>query len=347
MDSIWQQIAAGWDARLEKGKVAHFGDPAAELQAAAAGTVLCPLVHLGLIAGRGEDAGAFLQGQLSCDVREVSAAQARHAAYCTPKGRILANLLLWQRDGVYWLALSEELREPIQNRLSKFVLRAKLTLADAGAERALLGIAGLQAAQILEGALGPVVPATAMAVSQTPAASVIRLSGQRFIVAAPVAEIPQLWRALAQAARPVGTPAWEWLDIADGLPRITAATQEQFVPQMINLERIGGVSFKKGCYPGQEIIARSQYLGQVKRRLHRIHFTASAIPAIADSLFSPETGEQASGILVNVAPAPQSGYEALAVIQESVAGGGGVRYGAPGGPVVDFLPLPYPAAAAA
>jgi tRNA-modifying protein YgfZ len=149
-----------------------------------------------------------------------------------------------------------------------------------------------------------------------------------------------VWHHLVGFGRPAGLAAWHWLEITAGNPRVTAATQEEFVPQMINFELIGGVSFNKGCYPGQEIVARTQYLGKIKRRMYRAHIE-DVDPIPGTHLFAPETGDQACGTIVLSAPSPLGGFEALAVIQSSCFEAGEVHLNSPGGPHLRFLPLPY------
>lgn len=150
-----------------------------------------------------------------------------------------------------------------------------------------------------------------------------------------------LWRQLAALARPAGYPAWEWLTIRAGLPVITAATSDQFVPQTANLDALGGVNFQKGCYTGQEIVARTQYLGRLKERLTLAHVDGAS-PAPGDRLYSAVFGEQSCGAVVNVAPAPGGGHDLLAVLQNAARDSGEVRLGAVDGRRLALLPVPYP-----
>jgi len=132
---------------------------------------------------------------------------------------------------------------------------------------------------------------------------------------------------------------WRWLDIRAGVPLITAATQDRFVPQMINLELIGGVSFSKGCYTGQEIVARSQYLGKLKRRMFLANVDATA--AAGDNLFGEDLGDQVGGAVVNAEPSPEGGYDLLAVLQTGTRENSTVHLKSLDGPALRFLPLPY------
>jgi len=148
-----------------------------------------------------------------------------------------------------------------------------------------------------------------------------------------------VWQVLCESATPVGAPVWDWLRINAGIPMIVAATQEQFVPQMVNLEVIGGVSFQKGCYPGQEIVARSQYLGKLKRRMFLAHVEAPAAPA--DNLYSADIEGQATGTVVNAAPAPTGGFDVLAVAQVESANTQTLHLKAADGAELRLKPLPY------
>ena len=179
---------------------------------------------------------------------------------------MLANFLVWQMAGGFMLLLPEALLAPVRQRLGMFLLRAKAKIEDAGDDYIRIGIAGAQAAAILQEVVGDVPPAPHQ-VSQLTGGVLIRLEQERFLLVLEPAAAPAIWQALAARCTAVGSGCWEWLDIRAGIPWIGSATQEQFVPQMANMELIGGVSFKKGCYPGQEIVARTQYLGQLKRRM--------------------------------------------------------------------------------
>jgi hypothetical protein len=146
---------------------------------------------------------------------------------------------------------------------------------------------------------------------------------------------------LATALTPVGTACWEWLEIRNGIPLITPATQEQFVPQMANMELIGAVNFHKGCYPGQEIIARTQYLGQLKRRMVLAHVEGETPPQAGDALFGSELEGQASGMVVNAQAAPDGGYDLLAVAQTTSIADAVLHFRSADGPLLSIQALPY------
>ena len=312
--SFLQESGATFDAAIPD--VLHFGDAAGELQAAKSGTVIVPLTHLAIIECGGEEAKPFLHNQLTSDINHLGADAAQHSAWCTAKGRMLASFLVWRSGDAYRLALAAELAEAVLKRLVMYRLRSKATLADISDQFLLIGIAGARLAETLSAA-GLPLPEAAMATAGEAAYRVIRLDEKRAVVAVSANLATDLWRKLATVARPVGIPAWRWLDVQAGLPLVTGPTREEFVPQMADFDKIGGVSFHKGCYPGQEVVARTQYLGKVKRHLFRV---VSGQPLQAgDELHSPENPDQAAGKIVSAAPSPAGGYEALAVVQFNFA----------------------------
>lgn len=341
MTSAWQEFLLERGARIECGSVGHFGDAAAELRAARDEGIVAPLAHLGLIACGGGDAQAFLHGQLSNDVRQLAPQQSEYAAYCSAKGRMLANFLVWRQDSTYYLELARALLPAVQKRLAMFVLRAKVTLSDVSDARPVLGLSGSAAARALR-ELFPALPRQAHDVVHDPAnGTLIALPGARFQLVAELDAAKRLWHTLTAVLKPVGAPCWEWLEIRNGLPLITPATQEQFVPQMANMELIGAVNFHKGCYPGQEIVARTQYLGQLKRRMVLAHLAGEGEPKPGDELFSSALEGQASGVVVNAQAAPDGGYDLLAVVQTANLGGAAVHFKSADGPILSLQPLPY------
>lgn len=304
----------------------HFGEPGAELVAARDATIVVPLVDQDLIQASGEDAHVFLHNLLTNDVENLPADGVRFAGLCTAKGRLLATFHLWHDGPDLLLAISADIRPAILKKLSMFILRSKVKLADPG--RVLIGLAGIGARAIVDAVADRV--------------RAIPIGGNRYLLALTPAAAIELWPQLAARATPAGVAAWRWLEIAAGQPRVVAATQEAFVPQMVNMElpAVGGVSFTKGCYPGQEIVARTQYLGKIKRRMYRARIDQALPPGT--EVFTTESGEQHCGALVTVAPAPEGGHECLVVVQSSGAETGEVFAGKPGGPPrLTLLAQPY------
>jgi len=248
---------------------------------------------------------------------------------------------LWRSgEADFHLQLPAPLREPIQKQLAKYILRAKVQAADASGDWTLAGIAGGGAGDAVRRATG-LHPESPHDVAIGPHAMVIRLPGERYEVAAARDKAAAILDALKQGAELKDAEYGDWLDIANGVPVVLPGTQEALVPQMANLDIIGGVSFDKGCYPGQEIVARMRYRGTLKQRMYRARVDTAERPAPGTKLYSPAFGEQSCGTVLNAARSPDGGHELLAAIQIAAVEQGDVRFGAPDGPAVTLLPLPY------
>ncbi len=336
MNLSWQEFLGSTGARIDNGMVENFGDLAAELVSAREATIMSPLVHLGLLECSGADAQTFLHNQLTSDVNHLPSEAVQYSAWCTAKGRMQASFLLYRDGPAYRGLFSAGLLAGIQKRLQMFVLRSKVLLTDLSGSHEFIGLSGPQA-ELALGNAGLPRPSRLLETRAVTGGTVIRLDQTRFVIVAGSESAADLWRKLAENARPVGTPAWQWLDIEAGIPLITEATKEEFVPQMANFDKIGGVSFHKGCYPGQEIVARAQYLGKIKRHLYRIHATSAVTAGM--SIFAPESPEHPCGMIANAAPAPGGGYDALAVIQESFVESGDLRLDAPNVRIVTVEPV--------
>lgn len=342
MNLTWQNYLQDQHAVIENGCVTHFGNPVEELEYTKSGTVIVDLSQLGVIRFSGEDAPTFLQGQLSCDVNNVNEQLAQYGSYCTPKGRMLASFLLWKSHDGYLMQLPIALGASIQKRLSMFVMRAKVKLTDSSDSLIRIGLAGNGSVALIEAILGMELALDwPLGMMQGRSFSIIRLAQHRFELITSIEEAPTLWSHLAKCAKPVGAACWDWLEIRAGIAVILPVTQEQFIPQMTNLDVIGGVSFKKGCYPGQEIVARTQYLGKIKRRMYLAHIPTAAVVMAGDELFSAEMAEQSCGKIVNSMPSPNGGVDVLAVIQIKSIDAGSIHWQRLDGPMLEIIPLPY------
>lgn len=297
---------------------------------------------LGLIRVSGDDAASFLHSQLTSAVDDLSPAGARLAGFCSAKGRLQASFLMWRDAEGIVLQISADIQPAIQKRLTMFVLRAKAKLADISAAYRLLGVAGPGAASALAAA-GLPAPQGAFEAAAAEGTTVIRLpdaAGQpRWQLAVPAERGDAVRDTLAGTLSAATSEFWDWLDIEAGLPRIVTATQEQFVPQMINFELLGGVNFRKGCYPGQEIVARSQYRGTLKRRMWRVHGDGE-VPVPAAEIYRPEEAGQPCGMVVNATASPEGGWDGLAELKIEAATGA-LRLGAADGPALVTRALPY------
>jgi folate-binding protein YgfZ len=246
-------------------------------------------------------------------------------------------------DG-YLLMLPAEIAPGIAKRLGMFVLRSRVKITDVSELFARLGIAGDNAASIVAAHFGEA-PRALHAVEKG-GAICVALDESRFVALVPPSAAPAMWDLFLQRATRSGADDWEWRSIQAGIPTIVAATQEAFVPQMANFDLVGGVSFKKGCYPGQEIVARTQYRGGLKRRMALTHVEGAERPAPGDSVYSDAFGDQAAGTVVNAAPAPDGGFDALVVAQLESLANRDLHLQSPDGPRLDIRSAPGPSAAA-
>ena len=343
MNSAWQTFLCNHRAVIENYHVIHFGDSAAELQDTPSATVMTDLSHHSLIRFSGEDAKTFLQSQLTCDIQEINPHKAQYGSYCTPKGRILATFLLWQQGEDFLMQLPASLAAAIQKRLAMYVLRAKVKITDASDDLIRIGIASPDAFALIANITGsPSSSIQSLQVTHDKEISFLYLSQQRIELITTLENAPELWNRLSQHAKTAGAGCWDWLTIASGIPVILPETQEMFLPQMINLDAIGGVSFKKGCYPGQEIVARTQYLGKLKRRMFLAHISTAQTITAGDALYSNDMEDQSSGNIVNAALSPHGGFDVLAVIQQSSVETCRIHWQSLQGPALEIKSLPYP-----
>ena len=303
-------------------------------------TVFCELAQSGLIRFSGAEAQTFLHNQLSCDVAALTPGTSTYGSYCTPKGRVLATFLLWRAGEDFFMQLPSPLREPIQKQLSKYILRSKVKATDASSDWTLIGVAGKDGAALVQRAVGDV-PRSAHDVINTQDSTVICLPGDRYQIVIAREKAPVFLASLASGAEKADAEYWDWLDIRAGVAVILPATQEAFVPQMVNLDLIGGVSLTKGCYPGQEIVSRMHYRGTLKQRMYLASISGSERPQPGEKLYSSDFGEQACGTIVNAARSPEGGHDVLAVIQIASAEKNDVRWKSREGSALKFLSLPY------
>ena len=294
---------------------------------------VCRLADRGVIRASGADAATFLQGQLTNDVVSLAAGSARLAGFCSAKGRLQASFVVWRPAAdEFLLSCPREILAPTLKRLSMFVLRAKCKLSDASDELAVFALAGPAAAAMLDGtAVWRVRARGASTLIRVPDAAGVQ---RAWLVAdaAAVADVP--------AAEAMSPEAWRWLEVESGVVTIEAATVDRFVPQMVNFELVGGVDFQKGCYPGQEVVARSQYRGTTKRRT--LLFDCDIVPAAGQDVYASGTANEPAGTIANAAAHPlHDGGSALVEVRLAAIGDE-LRLGAPDGPLLTRRELPYP-----
>jgi tRNA-modifying protein YgfZ len=311
------------------------------------------LEHLGIIRVTGADAASFLQGQLTNDVQLQKLEESRLAAFCSAKGRMQASFIVYKRPALdaaqttpdIYLICSHDILAQTLKRLSMFVMRAKATLTDVSAEFNIFGLTGNAILLIANKAIKT--PATLIFNTSTVIALHPSMGQSRALCISPVADAAPVGDALT-------TDLWNWGEVHAGIATITAPTVEAFVPQMLNYESVGGVNFKKGCYPGQEVVARSQFRGTLKRRAYVVQIDTSSDkdsqPVVGQEVFHDSNAEQPCGTVVQVAKNPeknppnfpQTGYSAIVSMQVSASAGGKLTLGSESGANTTLLPLPYP-----
>ncbi|WP_447592509.1 CAF17-like 4Fe-4S cluster assembly/insertion protein YgfZ [Aquipseudomonas campi] len=295
----------------------------------------CTLTHEGLLAVRGTDAAKFLQGQVTCNLNYLSQQSSSLGARCTPKGRMLSSFRILPVSDGYLLAMASELLEAQLTELKKYAVFSKSTLSDETREWVRFGLSGGDGVLVT---LGLDLPQDANSVVHGHGLIALRLSDGRAELWAPASEADTLEARLCSQLPQAPLNDWLLAQIRAGIGQVVGATREQFIPQMINLQAVGGVSFKKGCYTGQEIVARMQYLGKLKRRLYRLRLDGNDVPAAGSELFSPVHGSSVGEVVL--AAQAQAHVELLAVLQEDAVKDGRISLGNEG-PAVQLLDLPY------
>lgn len=290
---------------------------------------IAPLPAFGLIRVEGPDAQTFLHGQLTNDLLHLAPNGAQWTGYCTAKGRMLAGFLAW-RDGpeAFYLATDRTILPALVKRLTMYVLRAKVKLEDASTQFMAFGVQGHAEQAALTAKNEDGVWRVALPSLEGAARRLDWVPTKDSETYAATTGMP---RATAEI--------WMRSMVHAGEAWITQATQEQFVPQMVNFDAVGGISFKKGCYPGQEIVARAHYRGAVKRRMYRA--TVAAPAQAGDILFADDLNGQESGLVALAAPGAAGGCDILAVLQMQSHDNSTIHLGSPDGPVLAFAPLPY------
>jgi folate-binding protein YgfZ len=281
--------------------------------------MICNLSHFGLIKVSGDDAVTFLQGQFTNDVRQVTDTHSQLSAMCSPKGRIIVNFRLFKRDNAYYLLLPKDSLAATLKRLQMYVLRAKVKLEDANESLFPIGIVGNTQFLTVENLTIFKVPDTQ----------------PRYIV---ITDTPE--KILASGEKTINESEWQRLDILAGLPQVVSATKEAFIPQMLNYDILNGISFKKGCYTGQEVVARMQYLGKLKRRMYLAKIETSQLPQPGDALYI-SSDEQSVGKIVNASFHLDGGAIVLAVIKIAEAEAHEVHWQSQQGECLQLLDLPY------
>lgn len=338
--SDWQLGLVEHGAVIADGVINHFNNPHKELTATKSVNTLYDLNHLGLLEITGADAVTFLQGQVTNDVKLLTTSNSAHyTGYCTPKGRLLALFLAFaQRDHLH-LQFNRALLEPMMKRLKMYVMRSKVEIRDASESIIKFGLNGPNSAALLTPFFSQI-PTQDYELVSLENGAILKLptiaGHSRFQIFTDAINAPVLFNALKSQCQLVGKPCWDWLDIQAGIPEILPKTQEQFVPQMLNLDILNGINFKKGCYTGQEIVARAHYLGTVKRRTYLVSIVSNTAPVEGDTILDGLNNEV--GRIVKVAPNGEAGFDALVAMRIEAKQAGNLTWQ---GFAIEIKPLPY------
>jgi folate-binding protein YgfZ len=339
----WQTYQIQQGAVFEGQSIRHYGNPDAECLAAQNSNIVVDLSHLSLLQVQGKDAETFLQGQLTNDIRLVSENRAQLSGYCNAKGRMFAIFLIAKLGETYLLQLPAPLVESTLKRLRMFVLRAKVNMEIADPALVRVGVSGPDTEALITAVFSSCPTEIFDCVVQQ-GSSIIRLPGlhPRFEIISSIDQMRKFWdQARSRNATPCGQQPWSWLDIMAGLPNILPGTVEEFVPQMTNLELINGVSFTKGCYPGQEIVARMHYLGRLKQRMVIAHIATGDCPLPGTAVYAPDFPDQSAGSVVDAQRSPSGGFDALVVAQIQSIKNGTLHLRLPDGPNLAIVVPPY------
>ncbi len=343
MQQQWQDFLIQQGANIENGCVVGFNASESENKNSSS-TILADLSHYRLIRVTGEDANRFLQGQLSNDINHVDDNHSQMSAYCSPKGRTLALFRIFKYDNAYFLSLPEEIADITINRLKMFIMRSDVAMDDVTEQYFHFGIAGAEAVAALKKVLGltTLPDETDKSVSMN-GMCLLKLAGStdRFELIGPIDAATTIWDALQPSCVRVGASAWNLQRINAGIPEILKNTTDTFVPQMLNLQLINTINFQKGCYPGQEIVARTKYLGKLKKRLYLAEIATANSVDIGTDIYQNGENQQSVGKIVLAELNSPETTRVLAVLQIAAAENETLFLGTKEGPVLKILEMPY------
>lgn len=339
MKEAWKAFLIDHGAEFEDAELVSFGNANRERRIAPQGAVLSNLADRGLLEVTGEDAVSFLQNQLTNDITKIDETVHQLTAWCNPKGRVIVNFRAFMRDGKIFLILSKDLVETVITKLSRYIMMSKVTITDATDTLVHFGYAGEHAERDLRQILDKV-PTGERETLNTGNLTILRLPGNtpRFEVYGDIKEASDLWSKCNVRAAPVSSQAWDFMNIRAGRPVVTLASSEAWIPQMLNFTYIDGVDFKKGCYPGQEVVARLNYLGKTKRRMYLMEIQTDKVPETNASIVNAEGTEV--GQILNAVINPDDIVECLAIMKIA-ATEAEMFLETANGPTVRALELPY------
>lgn len=324
-------------------EIESFGDSELEKNLSEQDVIFSTYNNFSLIKVEGDDAESFLQNQLTNDVRNITDKNHQQTAWCNPKGRMIANFRVYKKGEAFFLSMASDLTEHVLKKLQMYVMMSKVTLEDVTENYARFTIAG----DNIESNLTEIFEETLANLDQnediafhTNAVSILRLKGSlpRFDIIATIEEAKILWQKCKTLAKPVSGTGNNYLNILSGIPEITSASSEAWIPQMVNYIQVGGVDFKKGCYPGQEVVARLNYLGKTKRRMYLLELKTNDKIITGQGIANDSDND--AGKILNAVQSNTNTVNALAVLKIAAVNEGNLKL-AESNSEVSVLDLPY------
>lgn len=339
--SNWLTFLQTQGALIENGVVTSFGEATGDYPDLLQHTSLMSLDNAGILKITGPDASRFLQGQTTCDLQQISVSRSLPGAQCTPKGRMLNSFQLCQADNeTLLLRMHRQLVDQTLSGLTKYAVFFKAELENASDQYRPLMLGGPEAATLISETYSIALPDIGSSAVTENGTVISCIGQQQYQLLVPAEQAEARWQQLAAKAKPVGCAFSELLAIRAGIGEVRPDTAEMFIPQMLNLQARDGISFKKGCYTGQEVVARMKYLGKLKRRMYRLRIGGTISPAPGTPCYTPDS-EQSVGNVVISAAADADHLELLAVLTETAAASPELRFGENSSVGIKQLPLPY------
>ncbi len=343
MDKTWQQFLKQYHPNYYRDRITDYGNFQHELSLTFTHDTIIDLSHKGIIKVSGDEAKKFLQGQLTCNMDTITEQQSTIGAYCNPKGRVLATFRIFMGEGCYYLFMPGTIVVPTLAQLQKYAVFSKATLSNDSNNWVQVCVAGPNIPKLL-GDFFNHLPLKMNQVSHLHDCIILNISSdiKRFLIFAPAASMIPLWQHLCQKATPVGADSWQLINIQNGLPTIYPSTIGHFTPHQINFPALGGVSFNKGCYTGQEVVARMEFLGKLKSHLYRAHVDSQLITRPGTKIMAKQAEQVIdAGDVVIAKPDVNGGMQLLAVVKDEFAIDNCCYLNDQPDYFLHFLPLPY------
>ena len=337
MHENWYSFLLKQSAVIEEGVVTGFADDTATNDASA-DNYLCDLSQLDVLRISGGDATEFLHGQFTSDITALAQDHYQLSSWCNIKGRVIAVFILYRASDCYYLLLEREMTEQVSKRLGMFVLRSDVKIELVSDELVRLGLGGDETQRQFQQQLqesGDNEPGVVLNLQEQPARSLVLCTAAR---------AETLWLALSRGARAMSSARWLEQDIRAGLPWPGKQGSEEFLPQSLNLDLLEGLSYSKGCYPGQEIISRMHFRGKLKQRMQLARVGADTLPQSGTHVYTQDSDKQC-GSVVRACETAEKQYLMLLTLDIFEAATPGIFLGDKQGPGIELLDLPYPLSA--